>query len=272
MSNDDLKWFAFPNPNSDEVKKYKSRTVFWLGDGPGVVLMHELPGLTDYVADFGREIAKNGYRVFMPVMFGKAFPSELGRWLNGAGLCINREFLLFARRTSSPITDWLRALCAEAHAQCSGPGVGAIGLCLSGGFVLSMMVDESVIAPVMSEPSLPFCLPHNLNKPSQAALGISSEELEIVKDRSRNEDIPLMGLRFSNDWICPARRFESLQQQFGNRFIKIEIPSEKKDSYGMPAHSVLTEDYHRLEIYKQKCSDPRKRVVEFLDSRLKPQS
>jgi hypothetical protein len=124
----------------------------------------------------------------------------------------------------------------------------------------------------MSEPSLPFSLPYNLNEPSQAALGISPEELEIAKGRSRSEDIPLIGLRFSGDWICPARRFESLEQQFGKHFERIEIPSAGPNNYGIPrkAHSVLTEDYHRLEKYNKTNTDPRKRVLAFLNSRLKP--
>jgi dienelactone hydrolase len=276
MINADLQRLSFPEPTSAEAKKYKSRTVFCLGKGPGVVLMHELPGLTEYVANFGRAIAAEGYTIYMPVMFGIAFPEGVGRSVNALGVCINREFMLFSKRTSSPITDWLRALCSEVHERCGGPGVAAIGLCLSGGFVLSMMVDKSVIAPVMSEPSLPICLPRDWQKASQAALGISPEELETAKQRSRAEDIPVIGLRFSNDWICPARRFETLEQQFGDHFIKIEIPSEKGNPYEIPAtaHSVLTEDYHSLKKYIELFpdKDPRKQVIAFLDRQLKEPS
>lgn len=266
MTNDDLHQFEFPEQNSNAAKRLKPRIVFWLGQGPGVVLMHEVFGLTDFVADFGRVIAKSGYTVFMPVMFGTPFPDKTGRALNALGLCINREFLLLARRTSSPITDWLRALCGEVHQRCGGPGVGAIGLCLSGGFVLSMMVDKSVIAPVMGEPSLPGSLPIDCFKPSQAALGISPEELEIAKQRSQAEDIPVIGLRFSDDWICPPRRFETLEQQFP-KFTKIVISSEPDNQYGIPtsAHSVLTEHYYVLGEYIKTNADPRQQVIAFLD-------
>src|ERR1700730_9876580 len=145
MSDADLQRFEFPEPKSADVKKCKSRAVFWLGQGPGVVLMHELPGLTDYVENFGREIAARGYTVFMPVMFGRPFPGRVGRLINEFGICINREFLLFSKCASSPITDWLRTLCREAHARCGGRGVGAIGLCLSGGVGLFMIVGERVM-------------------------------------------------------------------------------------------------------------------------------
>jgi dienelactone hydrolase len=164
MANHDFQCYEFPKQDSPDAAKYKSRAVFWLGNGPGVVLMHELPGLTDYVMNFGRQIAANGYTVFIPVMFGKTFPRGPERLANELGVCVNREFFLFARWKSSPITDWLRALCREIHRRCGGRGMGAIGLCLSGGFVLSLMVDESIMAPVASEPSLPACPLRDLQK------------------------------------------------------------------------------------------------------------
>lgn len=73
-------------------------------------------------------------------------------------LCVSKEFNRFAFREEAPIADWLRALARDAHRSCGGPGVGAIGMCFSGGFALAMMADESVIAPVLSQPSMPFML------------------------------------------------------------------------------------------------------------------
>jgi hypothetical protein len=85
-----------------------------------------------------------------------------------------------------------------------------------------------------------------------------------------------MGLRFTNDWICPARRFETLEQQFGGNFIRIEIPSERGNPYAVPttAHSVLTEHYDTLKKYIEKFpdKDPRKQVIRFLDRQLKPEA
>ena len=96
-----------------------------------------------------------------------------------ARACIAREFHVLASHGSSPITHWLRALARKAHAECGGPGVGCIGMCLTGTFGLAMMVDESVIAPVLSQPSLPF--PFGAER--KAALHVSPRELEIVKAR-----------------------------------------------------------------------------------------
>jgi dienelactone hydrolase len=273
MGDTDLQHFVFPDPASIDAEKYRSRPVFWLGEGPGIVLMHEVFGLTSFVADFGRQIAASGYTVFMPVMFGKPFPEGVARIVNGLGLCINREFCLLAQRKSSPITDWLRALSREVHVRCGGRGVGAIGLCLSGGFVLSLVIDPWVMVAVGGEPSLPFCPLRGLQKKAQATLGISPDQLQQATARSRNEEIPVVGLRFTRDWICPAPRFDTLKSEFGVNFHPIEFDSKRGNPYGIPtsAHSVLTEHYGELKRFISffPDKDPRKQVIEFLDRQLK---
>ena len=77
-------------------------------------------------------------------------------WRKMVHVCISREFRVLAVRQSSPITNWLRALCRSLHAELGGKGVGAIGMCLTGNFALALMVDSAVMAPVLSQPSLPF--------------------------------------------------------------------------------------------------------------------
>ncbi len=135
-----------------------TRSVYRRGTGPGVVVVHEIPGITPEVARFARIVADDGFRVFLPHLFGTPNKPLSPGYAVGqmARACIRREFSVFSRHESSPITDWLRALCRHAHGECGGPGVGAIGMCLTGNFALSLMVDESVMAPVLSQPSLPF--------------------------------------------------------------------------------------------------------------------
>ena len=72
------------------------------------------------------------------------------------GICIRREFSVWATNRSSPIVDWLRALSREMHTQCGGNGVGAVGMCFTGNFALAMMTEPAVVAPVLSQPSLPL--------------------------------------------------------------------------------------------------------------------
>ena len=63
-----------------------------------------------------------------------------------------------ALKQTSPIIAWLRALARNLHADVGGPGVGAVGMCFAGGFALGMMVDDIMVAPVLSQPSLPFAI------------------------------------------------------------------------------------------------------------------
>lgn len=156
-----------------------------------------------------------------------------------ARACISREFHVFARNESSPITDWLRALCRRAHEECGGPGVGAIGMCLTGNFALSLMVDESVMAPILSQPSLPF----GVSAAHRAALHLSQSDLEIVKKRA-NEGCGVLALRFTADPMCPGERFERLREELGDGFEAIEIDSSPDNPHGIGrmAHSVVTTD------------------------------
>ena len=73
-------------------------------------------------------------------------------------VCIAREFTHWALNQTSPIIGWLRALARNLHHEVGGPGVGAVGMCFSGGFALAMMVDDIMVAPVLSQPSMPFAV------------------------------------------------------------------------------------------------------------------
>jgi dienelactone hydrolase len=218
-----------------------TRTVHCLGSGPGVVAMHEIPGITPEVEHFARRVADEGFRVFLPHMFGTpgkplSVPYALGQM---ARACISREFSVLAKGGSSPITDWLRALCRHAHAECGGPGVGAIGMCLTGNFALSLMVDDAVMAPVLSQPSLPF----PVTREHRAALHLSPADLAVVKQRAR-EGAGVLGLRFTHDPLCPRQRFDTLRRELGGDFEAIEIDSGPGNAHGIPrtAHSVVTAD------------------------------
>jgi dienelactone hydrolase len=219
----------------------ETRTVFRRGAGPGVVVMHEIPGITPEVAGFARRVADAGFSVWLPWMFGEpgrplSVPYMLGSM---ARACVGREFSVLARNASSPITDWLRALCRRAHAECGGPGVGALGMCLTGNFALALMVDESVMAPVLSQPSLP--LP--VSRSHREALHLSDADLEVVKRRVR-EGCPVLGMRFTADPMCPGDRFDRLRRELGAGFEAIEIDSRPGNPHGVPrtAHSVVTKD------------------------------
>ena len=240
--------------------------VFRAGTGPGVVIMHEIPGITPQVASFARRVADEGFSVALPEMFGTT-----GRDLSGpyAGreilrACIRREFHVLAARGSSPITIWLRALCRDLHAEIGGVGVGALGMCLTGNFALALMVDASVMAPVLSQPSLPF----PVGSARRSALHISDEDLEKVRQRVRSQGQKLLGLRFTRDPMCPPERFSRLRSELGEGFEGIEIDSSPGNPHGIPktAHSVLTTDL--VDVAGHPTREALDRVLGFFRERL----
>jgi dienelactone hydrolase len=219
-----------------------TRTVYRRGSGPGVLVMHEIPGITPEVAGFARRVADAGFSVAMPEMFGTTGKPLSNSYAVGqmARACISREFHVLAAHRSSPITDWLRALAGNLHDEIGGRGIGAIGMCITGNFALALMIDPWLMAPVLSQPSLPF----PLSGERKAALHVSPEDLDSAKQRAVNEGVCVLGLRFTHDPMCPAQRFATLRGEFGDKFEGIEIDSSPGNPHGIPraAHSVVTKD------------------------------
>ncbi len=218
---------------------FEGRRVWRGGSGPAVVVIHEVPGLHPGVVDFGRRLVAAGFTVYLPSLFGT--PGEpFGKGMLGvvARTCVSREFTVFALGRTSPITGYLRRLAAHAHAECGGPGVGAVGMCLTGNFALAMAVDDRMLAPVLSQPGLPF----PLGPRHRADVNLSPEDLVTVKRRTAEDGLCVLGLRFSQDRGSPAERFDTLRRELGDGFIAVEIDSSPGNSYGIRAraHSVLT--------------------------------
>jgi dienelactone hydrolase len=214
------------------------RPVFQKGSGPAVIIMHEIPGLHPQVVRFADRVAAAGMTVYLPSLFGTPMKRLSVGYALGQmfmNVCIRREFNVWANGKSSAIVDWLRALARRAHGECGGRGVGAVGMCFTGGFALAMMTEPSVVAPVLSQPSMP------IGRGSRGALDCSASEIACAKARMETEDLTLMGLRFKSDKLVPDERFERLREEFGDRFDAVEL--EDADAYpapGMAPHSVLT--------------------------------
>jgi dienelactone hydrolase len=232
----------------------RSFRLFSKGDGLGVILLHELPGLTRDTVEFAEWIADHGFHVVMPLMFGRPLQSTVAGLLKAPILCIRSEFNNLAQGRSSTITAGLRTLCRKVHAERGGPGVGAIGMCYTGGFVLAMMVEAALLAPVAAQPSLPLFQPE--------ALDVEPEKLALAANRT--DGMTLLGLRFEDDPRCSAARFErlqtSLRDQPGSaiqRFRSITIPGK--------GHSTLTFDYRTA---LDRGVDTRELVLQHLRAQL----
>jgi dienelactone hydrolase len=245
-----------------------TRTVYRGGSGPGVVVVHEIPGITPLVADFGRRLIAAGFTVAMPSLAGEAGKEMSGGYVMSTftKVCISKEFTTWALNRTSPVITWLRALARDLHSRAGGPGVGAVGMCFSGGFALGMAVDTELLAPVLSQPSFP--LP--LGKARAKSLGVSDADLARVKDRVANENLCVLGLRFSEDRAVPDARWARYRAELGDNFIGVEIDSSAGNPNGIKksAHSVLTEEL--VDEPGHPTKDALERVLAFLRERLTP--
>jgi dienelactone hydrolase len=135
-------------------------------------------------------------------------------------------------------------------------------MCLTGGFALAMMVDDTTVAPVLSQPSVPF----PVTSAHRRDLGISDEDLDVIRRR----DTCVMGLRFTRDPLVPAARFARLREELGDRFIGIEIDSSRGNPHGIPrsAHSVLA--HHYVDTPGHPTRVALDRVLAFFAERLRP--
>ena len=238
--------------------------VLHAGQGPPVILMHELPGFTPEFWRLGRWIEAAGFSVCAPALFDppgtpvEELVEPHGRVTGLARACISREMRLFAKTGGSPISDWLRALARDLSARQGGSAVAAVGLCLTGNFAWSLAVEPSVQAAVAAEPSLPF------NNPS--GLHLSAQEEAGLKARA---DLPVMALRFDGDPACRAERFAAFEALIGARAVTRVLPDDAKNPAGNPfPHAVLTKDLIAED--GQPTLEAARTVIGYLTERLKP--
>jgi len=223
--------------------------VYRKGTGPVVVVITEMPGISPMVVGFADRVVALGCTAVLPDLFGDAGkdPEKLGRLgMAGYGLrsmggaCISREFTVLATGRSSPVITWLRALAHQERARAGGPGVGVVGMCFTGGFALAMAADDVVLAPVLSQPSLPF----GLGRSRRHNIDTSDADLAVVQQRCATEGLTVLGLRFQGDPFVPSDRFAFLRERLGDGFVAVELRQEDGHPDGPLArhHSVLTGD------------------------------
>lgn len=246
------------------------RVVHVGGVGPAVVVMAEMPGISPHLSRFARWVRDAGFTVFVPSMFGRdgAVPEADEGAAVFQRACVSSEFRAFAGGDASPITGWLRALARTAHGECGGAGVGAIGMCFTGNFALSMMLEPVVVAPVLSQPSLPLDAPGELES--------GHDELRVVRRRLERDDLTVLAYRFEGDQICRAHRFAAYADALGDRFVARILPDDAANDEVAPffaqhvdyPHSVVTQ--HLIDEAGQPTIAARDEILDFLRSRLVP--
>ena len=247
-----------------------ARIVHVAGNGPAVIVMPETPGISPHLARFARWVRDAGFTVWMPSLFGRdgALPDVEEAVATFKRTCISAEFRALAAGRQTPILLWLRGLARIAHADCGGPGVGAIGMCFTGNFALSMMLEPAVLAPVLCQPSMPL--------EDEAALESSPAELAAVRARLDREDLSVQGWRFDGDRFCTAQRFAAYSAALGDRFDAHVLPDSAGATTALPpffehvikgAHSVVT--VHLIDEAGQPTLAARDAILAFFARRLK---
>jgi dienelactone hydrolase len=249
-----------------------TKVVHVAGGGPAVIVMTEMPGISPHVARFARWVRDAGFTVYMPSLFGR--DGAVAQAEEGVAVfrraCVSAEFRAFAANASSPVTAWLRSLARLAHEQCGGPGVGAIGMCFTGNFALTMMLEPAMLAPVLSQPSLPLDDPGGLE--------IAPDELATVAERLAREDLTVLGYRFKGDRVCQAQRFAAYRQALGERFIGRELDDSAANPDTAPffehvvacPHSVVTA--HLIDRAGEPTIAARDEILAFFGERLASQT
>ena len=144
-----------------------------------------------------------------------------------------------------------------------GPGRTHLG---RGGFALTMMLESSMLARVLSQPSLPLDDP--------ARVDLTADELAAVRRRLDAEDLTALAYRFDGDTYCTAQRFRAYQDALGDRFVARVLPDGAANPDPPPffryvvgaPHSVVTA--HLIDQEGQPTIAARDEILGFFIRRL----
>lgn len=245
------------------------------GEGPPVILLHEMPSFSWRTVRLANHIRDRGYRIVMPILVGGIREEPIGGLrrglmlaaeftVNAVKICVSREFVALLQHRTSRVTDYVLAL-ARAEATASGkPQVGVIGMCFSGGFALATAIDPVVGVAVASQPALPFAMGPLGWIPGQAAdLGLSEADRLTLVGRRDDPDFCIRALRYDDDRIAPKARVERIERELAPGAKLIPIPG--------PGHPVLTDatDDTPHAPVRQKLDEALAAVIATLDEGLK---
>ena len=246
-----------------------AKRVYVAGAGPAVIVMSEMPGISPEVARFARWVREAGFTVYMPSLFGRdgAVPDADAGMDVFKRACVSAEFRALGANQTSPVTQWLRALARWAHGECGGRGVGAIGMCFTGNFALTMMLEPAMLAPVLAQPALPLKDPGGLE--------IAPADLAAVRARLDRDDLTVLAYRFAGDRFCRAERFAAYAAALGDRFVPRVLPDSAANTDVAPffairvacPHSVVTA--HLIDEAGQPTIAARDEILAFFARRLK---
>jgi dienelactone hydrolase len=266
-------WYA---PQFVQFTNFTKRLVLCSSNGsmarsdqltPPVLLLHEMPGLTRQCLILATNLAAQGFKVYVPLMFGvpDVHTRYAGAWNDLHLMVFGSGWHVYRKSQTPRIVNDLRDLIKEIERVNRTNSIGVIGMCLSGSLPLALLSERSVRAVVLSQPAIPFLR----SSQEEAALGLSPEDLFVATNRVAFEKIPIMALRFETDLICQKRRFDTLKYELGTNFVDLTIPLKEYNADmlkdGHP-HAVLTQWY--CGVTNSATRSRFEKVVEYLHDRL----
>ncbi|MEX3694383.1 dienelactone hydrolase family protein [Paraburkholderia sp. BR14263] len=219
-------------------------TVYVKGAGPVVIVMHELPGFNEYTVRFVDRLVEHGFGVHAPHLYGPMMWSA--SILNYARLCISKEFGYLRTNRSAPVCDWLRALSRSLAQDNSIGRIGLIGMCLTGAFVIPVVIETGVHAGIISQPAIPISLRYVATSGSAGdgdwmrEMNVSNADLESAAKRCARDGVAIMVQRFKNDVLSVHPRVERIVEVFGSNATLHEYDNSGTDPH---PHAILTYEY-----------------------------
>lgn len=239
-------------PPETIVYKTISLPVYTSRDGEiPLLVLHELPGMSSTFIDYCCRMIGHGYKVYMPLLF-KSPNTRMGNIEMGL-FCLSREFrAMFCpdgqEQHRRPFTAWLRHLSRTIVEREAGRRVGVVGMCLTGGFALAGLAEDSIDAVICAQPSMPLI-------GRAASLAMSATERSAIRSRAQTLPPPCAkGYRYKNDFISRDAHMRACQGILGEHF-------ERYPDLPGGGHSTLTEPTFNQDVFDD--------VLAFLDARLK---
>jgi dienelactone hydrolase len=224
--------------------------VYHAGDPghPPLLLLPELAGVAPGLLLFAARLRAAGFQVYLPWLFG-----PLGRRAplkNALRLCISREFAYLRAGVSAPITRWLRELAGEIGLRNGDCNVGAIGMCLTGGFAIPLILNRKVTAAVAAQPSVPLSLLFAATGlgSGRGALNVSAEDIAAARTCLDTGAARLLAVRCRADRICPHEKLERLREEFPVGLETQEYgATQSRNALGDRPHALYTKEYRIAE-------------------------
>ena len=177
------RWIGLSN---SPLHRVSAHPVYYAGDhrAPPLLLLPEIAGFSPGLLLFAERLIEARFRVYVPWLFGpfgKRAPVRNAARLCVSGVCVSAS--------GGVLSGHCVAACSDGTHQQTlrGSRVGAIGMCLTGAFVIPLIIDPRVVAAVAAQPAAPrspLCALFGIEGDKQSSqLNVSDSEIGAARAR-----------------------------------------------------------------------------------------